>query len=216
MELDILACAREERKGEGVQSGMARGTAPATAGRFPRRSLRHGRHQHDSIPSTASSTRCRIPWATSWATSSPSVETRVLSTSGAALSYRACDLTMAVSSHGRCLNLQQLTSSAPRRILLTFLTRRSVLTTCVRMHDAHTQHFKVVDIEYAYSTSFPAVFTYMCIFIALRSSKTFCFELRPAHGFLASVLKFWTYNLKICFQSCLLRCIPVDLRVFPI
>ena len=59
------------------------------------------------------------------------------------------------------------------------------------MHDAHTQHFKVVAIQYVYSTSFPSVFTYMCILIALRSSKTLCFELRPAHVLLASVLKFW-------------------------
>jgi len=49
------------------------------------------------------------------ATSSPSVETRVLSTSGAALSHRACDLHMTVSSHGRCFNLQQLTSSTISR-----------------------------------------------------------------------------------------------------
>jgi len=63
-----------------------------------------------------------------WATSSPSVETRVLSTSDAALSHRARDLTMVVSSHRLCFKLQQLASSAPRRILPTFLTRRSVLT----------------------------------------------------------------------------------------
>ena len=39
------------------------------------------------------------------------------------------------------------------------------------MHNAHTQHFKVVANKYAYSTSaiFPAVFTYMCILIALRN-----------------------------------------------
>ena len=63
-----------------------------------------------------------------WATSSPSVETHVLSTSATALSRRARDLTMAVNSHCLYFKLQVLTSSAPRRNLPTFLTRRSEST----------------------------------------------------------------------------------------
>jgi len=51
-----------------------------------------------------------------WATSSPSVETRVLSTSSAALSHSARDLIMTVSSHRLCFKLHQLISSTPRRI----------------------------------------------------------------------------------------------------
>ena len=100
-ELDILGILqvvralreRGESKAEGVQRGTARGTAPATAGRdCP--GVRSAMADTSMIPSPSR------PAAGShlWATSLPSVETRVLSTSGAALSHRARDLTMAVSS----------------------------------------------------------------------------------------------------------------------
>ena len=83
---------------------------------------------------------------------------------------------MPVSSHCLYSKLQQLTLSAPRRILPTFLERSKTnfahisnkkisVNTFVMMHDAHTHHFKVVANKYAYSTSFPAVLTYMCILI---------------------------------------------------
>jgi len=130
-ELDIIFpfcgwCAREERKAEGMQRGMARVTAPATVGRdCP--GARSAMADVSMIPSP-SWPAAHAAGSHPWTTSSPSVETRVLSTSGTALSHRARDLTMAVSSHGRCFKLQQLASSAPRRILQIFLTRRSVLT----------------------------------------------------------------------------------------
>jgi len=109
-----------------MQRGMARGTAPVTVGRdFP--GARSAMAEASMIPSQ-SRLAAHAAGSHPWATSSPSVETRVLSTSGTALSHRARDLTVAVSSHGRCFKLQQLTSSASRRILPTFLTRRSVLT----------------------------------------------------------------------------------------
>jgi len=109
------------RKAGSVQRGMARGTAPATAGRDCS-SARSAMADTSMIPSP-SRPAAHAAGSHPWATSSPSVEIRVLITSGAALSHRARDLNMAVSSHRLCFKLQQLTSSAPRRILPTFLTR---------------------------------------------------------------------------------------------
>ena len=153
-----------ERGEKGRKSATRYGpcTAPVTPGRdFS--SARSAMADTSMIPSVV-----HAAGSHPWATSSPSVEIRVLSTSGAALSHRACDLNMAVSSHRLYFKLHQLTSSAPRRILPTFLTRNN---TCVMMHNAHTKHFKVVANKYAYNTSaiFPAVFTYICILIALRN-----------------------------------------------
>jgi len=76
-----------------VQRGMARGTAPATARRdYP--GARSAIADTSMIPSP-SRLVAHAAGSHSWATSSPSVETRMLSTSGAALSHRARDFTMA-------------------------------------------------------------------------------------------------------------------------
>ena len=69
---------REERKTESAQRGMARGTAPTAAGRDCS-SARSAMADTCMIPSPSRPV-AHAAGSHPWATSSPSVETRVLST----------------------------------------------------------------------------------------------------------------------------------------